>query len=283
MKKNKKVLIVIVNYKSTKYLLELLDSIKNLSYKNYDILVVDNNSQESLDELKKFNIKLIENKENKGFTGAVNQGLKNYKYDYYLLLNPDTIVDEDLLSELINTAESKKAGFVGSAIYDYGTKKLSALAGKRNFLTGLGFPIKNIKEPTELDGKTEYVDACSLLISRNVIDKVGYFDENYFMYLETEDLILRAKKQGFKIFTNPKAVVFHKLYGSAGGKKSKRTVYLLNKNRIYFMKKFTSKPRFISFLIINTLIILPLYIITYLLKKDRFSLIPALIRGNFSI
>ncbi len=283
MKKNKKVLIVIVNYKSTHVLLELLDSIKNLSYKNYEILIIDNNSNEDLTKLKRYKIKLIENIENVGFTGAINQALKNYKYDYYLLLNPDTIADKNILSELINTAESKNAGFVGSAIYDYKSKKLSALAGRRNFWTGLAFPIKDINEVKELNGLNEYVDACSLLISRKVIENVGYFDENYFMYLETEDLILRAKKQGFKVFTNPKAVVYHKLYGSAGGKKSKRTVYLLNKNRIYFMKKFTSKPRFISFLMINTLIILPLYIITYLLKKDRFSLIPALIKGNFSI
>lgn len=278
--KNPKVLIVIVNYKSTKDLIELLESLKNLIYKNYDILVIDNNSQEPLDKLKKYKINLIELKENVGFTVAINQVLKNFKYDYYLILNPDTIVDDNLLTELVNTAILYNAGFVGSAIYDYKSKKISAVAGKRNLITGLAFSIKGIKDVKELDGKTEYVDACSLLVSRNVIDKVGYFDENYFMYLETEDLILRAKKQGFRIFTNPKAIVYHKVYGSAGGKKSKRTVYLLNRNRIYFMKKFTSKPRFISFLLINTLIILPLYLIVYLFKKDRFSLIPALIRGN---
>ena len=76
--KNVKILIVIVNYKSTNDLIELLDSINKLKYKNHDILVIDNNSQESLEELKKYKIKLIENKDNLGFTGAINQALKNY-------------------------------------------------------------------------------------------------------------------------------------------------------------------------------------------------------------
>ncbi|MBI2670620.1 glycosyltransferase family 2 protein [Candidatus Woesearchaeota archaeon] len=282
MIKAPKVLVVIINYKSTKDLLELLESMKNLTYKNYDILVIDNNSQEDLSLLKKYKVKLIENKENLGFTGAVNQAFKNFRYDYYLLLNPDTIIDKNLLSELIETAEKNNAGFVGSAIYDYTTKKISAIAGKRNFITGLAFPVKNINAIMELNGKDEYVDACSLLVSRQVIEKVGYFDENYFAYLETEDLILRAKKKGFRVFTNPKAIVYHKVYGSSKGNKSKRAVYLLNRNRIYFMKKFTNKSRFALFIVVNTLFVFPLMILVYLIR-GHFSLIPAVIRGNFSI
>ncbi|MEK6974159.1 MAG: glycosyltransferase family 2 protein [Nanoarchaeota archaeon] len=280
--KNPKVLIVIVNYNSTEDLLQLISSIGNSSYKTYDIVVIDNNSSEYIEKLRNLKLKLIENKENIGFTKAINHALKNFKYEYYWLLNPDTIVNKNTLTELISTAEKYNAGFVGSAIYDYNTNKIYAMAGKRNFFTGLAFTIKDINEIRELNGKTEYADACSLLISRKVIEQVGYFDENYFMYLETEDFMLRAKKQGFKIYVNPKAIVYHKMYGSSKGKKSKRTVYLLNKNRIYFMRKFSPKTRFYVFLVINFLVIFPFQILVYLIK-GRFSLIPALIRGNFSL
>lgn len=278
----KKILVVIVNYKSTKDTIELLESMKNLSFKNYDVVVVDNNSNEDLSSLTKYKIKIIENKENLGFTGAINQVFKQFKYDYYYLINPDTIVHKDVLGNLLETAEKNHAGFVGSAIYSYWDMKLVSLAGRRSFITGLAFPIKDITETKELNGTTDYVDACSLLISREVIDKVGMFDEKYFMYLETEDLIIRAKKENIKSFTNPKAIVYHKGYGSSHGKKSPRTVYLLNKNRIYFMKKFLNPWRFFLFLLINTFIVFPVMLFVYLIK-GRFSLIISLIKGNFAI
>lgn len=278
----KKVLIIIVNYKSTKDAIELLESMKTLTFKNYDTIIVDNNSNEDLSGLNKYKVKVIENKENLGFTGAVNQIFKQFKYDYYYLINPDTIVHKDVLNNLLDTAEKNHAGFVGSAIYSYWDMKLVALAGRRNFITGLAFPIKDINEVIELNGTTDYVDACSLLISREVIDKAGFFDEKYFMYLETEDLIARAKKENIKIFTNPKAIIYHKGYGSSHGKKSKRTVYLLNKNRIYFMKKFLNPWKFFLFIMINTFIVFPIMFLVYLFK-GRFSLMISLIKGNFTI
>ena len=278
----KKILVTIVNYKSTKDTIELLESMKTLAFKDYDVIVVDNNSNEDLSQLNKYKIKIIENKKNCGFTGAVNQVFKQFKYDYYYLINPDTILHKDVLNNLLDTAEKNHAGFVGSAIYSYWDMKLVALAGRRNFITGLAFPIKDINDAKELNGITDYVDACSLLISREVIDKVGLFDEKYFMYLETEDLIARAKKENIKVITNPKAIVYHKGYGSSHGKKSKNTVYLLNKNRIYFMKKFLSPWKFSLFLLVNTFIVFPAMFLIYLLK-GRFSLMIPLIKGNFTI
>ena len=100
------------------------------------------------------------------------------------------------------------------------------------------------------------------------------------MYVETEDIQFRAIKKGFKVLINPKAKVWHKVYGSSSGKKSKFSIYYLTRNRFLFMKKSINILRYFLFLILNLFIILPLQFVLFLFRK-QFDLIPAFLKGAF--
>ncbi|HLC56863.1 MAG TPA: glycosyltransferase family 2 protein [Candidatus Nanoarchaeia archaeon] len=278
--KEPEVLIIIVNYNTEDDTIELIESIRRLEYKNYEILIVDNASK-SIEKLKKIkNVKLMKNKVNSGITGAVNLAIReNKNYDYYLLLNSDAVVDRFLLKELVNVAiKDERIGFVGSAIFNYYSKDLDSLGGKLDFITGIAKPIKDYYAPAELK-KNEYLDACALLISNKIIKEVGMYDENFFMYCETEDLIFKAYERGFKAYINPNAKVYHKVYGSSGGKKNKFVVYYLYRNRIILLKKHLKLFRFLLFLLIHFIVIIQVQAILFIFRR-QFNLIKSVYKGS---
>lgn len=268
--------ILIVNYNSAHHILELIDSLRKSSIKNFKIVVVDNAStDDSIDILKHLKtIKLIQNEKNMGFAAAINQGIKIIKTKYTLILNPDIIVEENTIKNLIDLAENKHADFVGGVIYDYKTKKHYSSGGRINMLIGIASSIK-ITEPRELE-ENEYFDACVYLAKTESFKDLMY-DEKYFMYGETLDFITRARNQAIRIFVNSDAIVYHKLYGSSEGKKTSQIVYYLTRNRFLYMKKFSKY--YILFLLIQ----IPIFIIQvlkYLITKPW--LLPSLIKGYFN-
>ncbi len=279
--KEPKVLIIIVNYNTEEDTLELVESIRRLEYKNYEILIVDNASK-SIEKIKKLkNVKLIKNKINSGITGAFNLAVReNKNYDYYLIVNSDAVVDKFLLKELVNVAiKDEIIGFVGSAIFNYYSKELDSLGGRLNFVTGIAKPIKDYYTITELK-KNEYLDACALLINNKIIKEVGMYDENFFMYCETEDLMFKAYEKGFKAYINPNAKVYHKVYGSSGGKKSKFVVYYLHRNRIILLKKHLNLFGFLLFLVIHFIVIIQIQALLFMFRK-QFDLIKSVYKGSW--
>lgn len=282
------VLISIINYNSTSHSLECLKSLKSLDYKDYKVYIADNASKEDVSPIKKQFPDVIfnQNKENLGFTGAHNQAfnyaIKN-KIKYVLLLNPDLVADSHFLSELIKIAESDSSiGIVGGNIYSYiNPNKLVTSGGYISFITGIGYESKRSKnnEIQELTNIHEYFDGCCLLLRTDMLKKIGLYDEKYFLYNETEDLCIRARKAGFKIMHNPHAKVWHKGYGSSGGKKSPIPVFYMVRNRHLFIKKFFPK-RYVLFL----LSIIPVFLIQsfLFLAKGQISLIYPMIKANLN-
>ena len=271
--------ILIVNYNSTNYTIELIKNLKKSTYKKFDILVFDNNSKEDLSNLEQLKeIKLIKHDKNLGLSGGVNKALTFIKNKYVLLLNPDIAIDDNCINELLELIKKdEKIAFVGGAIYNFKDKnKINAFGGKINFITGLAKSLVNEYKIRELK-YGEYTDACVLMFNREIFQKLGGYDKKYFMYLETEDIILRAMKNKFKVLINPKAKVWHKVYGSTGGKKSKFSVYYLTRNRFLFMKKF-STYNYALFLFINLFFILPLQLILFLIR-GQFNLIYSFLKG----
>jgi len=213
--------IIIVNYNVKEFLQNLLHSIEKASTKiTSEIIIVDNASEDGSVELikQKFpNVKLVENKTNYGFGKANNQALKISQGEFVLLINPDTIVSEDTFDELIKFFRSKpEAGLAGCKILNPdGTLQLAC---RRSFpgpwtsfckVTGLSnlFPGNKIFARYNLtyldENKTYEVDAISgsfMMIRREVYEKVGGFDEQFFMYGEDLDLCYRIKESGFKVF-----------------------------------------------------------------------------------
>ncbi|HEY7752021.1 MAG TPA: glycosyltransferase family 2 protein, partial [Ignavibacteriaceae bacterium] len=213
--------IIIVNYNVKEFLQNLLHSIEKASSNiSKEIIIVDNASEDGSVELikQKFSsVNMIENKTNLGFGKANNQALKIAKGEYILLINPDTIVSEDTFHTLLNFFNSNpEAGLAGCKILNPdGTLQLAC---RRSFpgpwtsfckVTGLSNLFPNSKifaryNLTYLDENLTYeVDAISgsfMMMRRDVYEKAGGFDEQFFMYGEDLDLCYRIKEVGYKVF-----------------------------------------------------------------------------------
>jgi len=241
--------IIILNLNGKEFTKNCLNSIKkNTYYKNYKVIVVDNNSSDGSQNLIKSKFKwidLIENENNRGFSGGNNDGikyaLKKYNPDYFYLLNNDTIVTKNWLLEALKTIEkSKEIGIVGSKQLTF-DKKPAISAGKISMF-GVKYYYGNKEK------EVNWVSGASLLIKREVINKIGFLDERYSpVYYEETDFEFRAKKYGFKIIINPNSIIFHK----GGGTSTNLDLnFIFYRNRfVFFIKNyglFFFIPRMIS-------------------------------------
>ena len=190
------------------------------------------------------NLILIENRQNHGFARGNNIGiqfaLNNYEPEYVLLLNNDTVVDPEFLVEMVNTAQScGGVGFIGPKTYLYNEENVIQAAGGGNidFSRGesheIGFMKKDNGKYDE-NIKIDYVGGSCLMVKREVIEKVGLLDENYFMYWEDVDWCFNGREAGYKSIYSYKSKIWHK-YGTSSQNYFK--TYYHNRNRLYFMRK----------------------------------------------
>lgn len=240
----KKVGVVILNYNVAEETLKCVKSVKASNYKNIDTIVV-NNSADDLNKITDIykDVIFIQNKENLGYSGGNNVGIKKaleQGADYIFVLNPDTTVKKNTIGNLVSIVESEGADILGPKIL---------FADRKTIWYGGGFLDKDnvLGKHRGLDEKdngqyntvqeTEFVTGGAIFISRRVFEKIGFFDEKYFMYLEDSDFSFRAKKAGLKIIYAPKAVVFHANAQSAG-LGSPFQDYYITRNRMLFASKF---------------------------------------------
>ncbi len=216
-----KVSIVIVNWNGCDVTRECLCSLSGIDYPNCEIVLVDNGSVDgSPDKLAtEFpNITVICNKENLGFTGGNNVGMRcalERKTDYILLLNNDTVVAPDFLSELICVAESdERIGILNPKIYYFDPPTKVWYAGGsysqwRGISTHTGDGKSNNPRFDKLREVT-FITGCAFLIKANVIQKIGLLDERFFYTCEDTDWSIRALNAGFKGVYVPVSVIWHK-------------------------------------------------------------------------
>ncbi len=248
-----RVLIIILNWNGYIYTKDCLGSLRNLNYPNFQVIVVDNGSTDgSVEKLKaEFpDILLIGNKENLGFTGGNNAGMREaLKSDpsYIMLLNNDTVVDRDMLSELVRVIGSDpKIGMVGPKIYYYDRKDVVWSAGTwhdrllhRFKLIGRGQKDRGqFSKQRDVDELT----ACAMLIRREVIEKIGYLNDDYFRTSEDSEYCIRAKRAGYRLVFVPTSVIWHKVSSTTGGEESAQNVFYSTRNTLYLVKKFYSVP-----------------------------------------
>lgn len=272
-----KVAIILVNYNGEKYNEECINSILKSTYKNYEIIVIDNNSTDNSVKLleEKFNsdIKIIMADSNLGFSGANNLGIKyalNNGFDYVMLLNNDTVIDENMIKIMVDT--SSNSVVVSPKIYYYDDKNILWSAGGRiNWSKGLPiqYGINEIDNHESNERKEiEFATGCCILIPIEAIRKVGMMSEDYFLYYEDTDYCVRLIREGFKIIYEPKAVLYHKVSASTGGEKSKMYWYYMTRNRLIFNKKFNKTISYKIYFLLTTTIKL----IKYLITRDRIAL-----------
>ena len=227
-----KVSIIIISYNVRSYLAHAIDAIMKSDYEELEIIVVDNNSYDGTCEYLKENydhvssIHVISNSENIGFGRAVNQASKVATGEYYLILNPDTIIEEETISVLVNYLnKNKNVGMVGPKILNAdGTLQLAC---KRSFPTikvalpkilGLDRIFPNSKwagkyNLTYLDPeKNASVDAISgscMLLSSETFNRLSGFDEQFFMFGEDLDLCARIWESGQEVHYVPETKIVH--------------------------------------------------------------------------
>jgi len=254
-----RVSIIILNWNGLEDTTECLESLKKITYPNYEVIVVDNGSQGNDAQVLKDRfsdyIHLIENDKNYGFASGVNIGIRyamdDSPPDYFLLLNNDTTVAPDFLGQLVKVAERDiSIGIVGPKVYYYDSPNLiQCIGAKMNMWTGKGsfIGVKQV-DTGQYDHQKEVdlVVPCTLLRAE-VVHRVGFYDEKYFCYLEDSDYCARARRSGYRIMYSPEARIWHKL-GQSAQKVTGLIEYYFARNRIRFMKKNATRSQYVSFL-----------------------------------
>jgi len=266
--------IIILNYNQLKVTCEFIESTKLLSYKNYEIILVDNASTENPTSFISANypdVKLIVNTKNLGFTGGNNVGIQAAKGDYYFIVNNDTEVTTDLLERLLEPFLSDNTvGMVSPKIRYFSNPTLIQYAGftEVNPFTGRNKPIGGKEEDNgqhDTPGYTPYAHGAAMLVKKEVVEKVGMFPDIFFIYYEELDWSAHTRRAGYKIYYQPKALIYHK-ESITMGKESALKAYYHNRNRILFMRRNTSSLQFTFFFIFLTFVIIPKTSLVYLVK-----------------
>lgn len=256
----KRLNIIILNWNGKKDTIECLNSIAKIDYPDYQVIVVDNGSTDGSPTVIKGMfpaITVLENKENLGFAGGNNVGIRfalNQGADYILLLNNDTIVEPDFLNTLIRVAETdERIGILGPKIYFFSDpSRFWHIGGKIDWRLGRasyrGYGQIDYGQLDMIED-VDYVTGCALLVKKDVFETVGLLDEQYFLYYEEIDFCIRAKKVGFRVVYVPEAKIWHKAFASSGGETAPIYVYYTTRNRLLFMRKYMTDSRWILFLI----------------------------------
>jgi len=252
-----KLSVVIVNYNVRHFLDQCLQSVyKSIGSMDAEVFVVDNHSVDgSIEMIQEFypQVKLIANKDNVGFSKANNQAILASKGEYVLLLNPDTVVEEDTFIKCVDFMDSHEdAGAMGVKLID----------GKGKFLPeskrGLPTPkvafykISGISRlfprssqfgkyhmghlPENETNSIEVLSGAFMFIRRKALDQAGLLDEDFFMYGEDIDLSYRITKIGYRIYYHPQTRVIH-YRGESTKKSSVNYVFVFYQAMIIFANK----------------------------------------------
>jgi len=251
-----KVQIQIVTWNSKEHLERLFRGIQNQYKVGYSVLVIDNASEDGTQEWLKnqnyiLNIKVIQNKENKGFAIAHNQGFQESKSPYILVLNPDTELQESFLKEVVDTIDKDTmiASVGGMLFQELPTDKKSGIidsCGLKMCVNGRIIDIKqNTSQRANFSPKTDVFGvsgACVLYrlsAIKQIKDKYGILDERFGSYKEDADLAWRLNKAGFKAKIAPQAIAWHERVFGKGSRasQSNKIKQLSIRNNILMLKK----------------------------------------------
>lgn len=237
--------VIIVHFGDINTTLGAISSLKkHTTYRN--IIVVNNDKRIKVEDyIKSRNVISVNSEKNLGFAAGVNRGIKiaiEKNAEYIVLLNNDAKAEDDFISTLSRSfSTAEKAGIIapvikfkqnGQALYDTG--------GVIQNKTGKTYHNNYTKIPKIKLISAEYVSGCCMMIRADVIKKIGYFDEQFFLYYEDVDFCLRANKVGYEIYCSTDAIVSHDLSKTVG-KDSRTALYYLVQSGRKFGAKYRKK------------------------------------------
>ncbi len=276
--------IIIPTRNRCQKLLRCLNSLEKINYPYTETIIVDNaSSDDTVATIKKRfpKHKVIRLSKNKGAVGGRNAGLKFARGKYLLFVDDDNIVTVNFLDKLVQLAITDPTiGFVGPKMNYFKDKKRIWFAGvKINLLTSwthyLGI---NQLDRGQFDQIREIDQIPNVwLVKREVVEKIGGLDKNYVMSYGESDWPMRAKRAGFRVLFCPGSVVYHDIVPPKNLKENillratPYRAYYFARNRIIFMRRFTSKANFLIFLFIFNNLFTIYYLYTYS-KGGKFNL-----------
>ncbi len=236
--RNDSVSVIVLNHNGLEMLHECLASLAVTAYPSYDVVVVDNGSTDgscAMIEEEFPHVSVVKLRENLGYAKGNNMGILHSHSKYVVLLNNDTIVTPEWLSELMSEAEKNEQRFYQPKILFAGTKRINS-AGNFIHLFGFAFP-NGIGELDvgQHNSKCEvsYASGACVLVSRKLIERIGLLDESdLFSFYEDVNWGWRGLMLGYKSVYVPSACIFHRWGGSWGRAMSPQKFFLLERSRL---------------------------------------------------
>ena len=254
--------VILINWNGGQLTKDCIDSLRSGSVVPDYIVVVDNDSKDDSIELLTKNygniIHIIKNSENKGFAEANNQGIKyliEKEVEYIWLLNNDTIVDVDCLSELLKVYQNKKYDHIGavSAKTFYESKRNSIwYAGAvRN---PYSFAIKHLTNDINENLETSFISGCCIFTKSGIFEQFGGLQKEFIAYSEDDEWSLRLERRGYSFLCVSKAILYHKVSASLEkntgtyNRISDRALFLMNRNHLWVIRRY-APHKFLSIMV----------------------------------
>lgn len=242
--------VVILNYRLADQVIRCIKSVKQSTYPNIKIIVVDNASgddiQQQISLFKDESTELILSDQNLGYSGGNNLGIKralDLNSKYILVLNPDTVIDKSTIKKMHQLMEDQKLDLATPKIYFLNDQRPPIIwyAGgilDLNNVLGSHRGVDQVDQG-QFDQlqETEYLTGAAIMAKAEVFKKIGLFDERYFLYYEDSDFSYRARLAGYKLWYLPQAVIYHQ-NAQTTGLGSPRQDYYITRNRFLFAWKF---------------------------------------------
>lgn len=235
--------VVIPNFNGIAFLDSVLASLEGQTLNNFEVILVDNGSTDGSCSFVTANypwVHLIELSENFGFCAAVNAGIRAAKAPYVLLLNNDTEVKEDFVEEMLAAIRRHKNAFsCGARMVQYHDRDKLDDVGNYYCALGWSFARGRGKDIHAYETEDRIFSACAgaAIYRKKILEKIGYFDEEHFAYLEDTDIGYRARIYGYENWYAPKAIVYHVGSGTSGSRYNQFKTRYSSRNNIYLIYK----------------------------------------------
>ncbi len=232
-----KVSVVIANYNGERFLKECLESLYLQNFRDFETILIDNNSSDQSIEIvteQYPGVILLQNIANKGFAEATNQGIRIARGKFILTLNNDTRLDPGFLEEIVHPMEKDEMVGICASKMLFPDGRINS-TGTCISRSGAAWD-RGMSEPDhgQYDHLKEVFGACAgaALYRKSMLEEIGLFDQDFFMYMEDVDLSFRARLAGWRCEYVPGAVVYHH-HGGTVGVGSDTAVYYVNRNIIW--------------------------------------------------
>ena len=261
--------VIIPNYNGMANLEGVLSSLEQQEFQNFETILVDNGSSDGSVAFTMGNypwVHIIELPDNFGFSRAVNEGIYAARAPYVLLLNNDTEVKEDFVEEMLAAIRRHKNAFsCGARMVQYHDRDRLDDVGNYYCALGWSFARGRGKDIHAYETEDKIFSACAgaAIYRKKIIEKIGYFDEEHFAYLEDTDIGYRARIYGYENWYAPKAIVYHVGSGTSGSRYNQFKTRYSSRNNIFLIYKYMPQLQ----IILN----LPFLAVSFLIKFLFFA------------